>query len=747
MKLLGSILNRGPKKEKTECESPSTGRRNRHKKSDFISPDRRNKQRNRKQLYQQEQQQQQPRQVDPPINLAIQQNQPKYYHNRNDSKSSKSIALSKYGDDTTLDGNDTLYDWSLADNAPSVGSAGEIFAENNHYNRSSSRRKWFRSGYASSSDDDDDDDNSSNSSTGGHESMNFKYCMLSNSPPPKNITPSSKTGEDTTPMRTGNTTPLRKDIENDPSRRKLDFSNQAHEQNTGQQKESKPPLQMLNREKPKHTALVVNTSAPVDVDQFIGIITPCTQDGPGKENKVPQKSNHSTSLLEGDKMIMEDGNANIIDNVEPLAPNMKGCILNALNDSEDTAFDSLYDSIDVNDSTNSNGDTPNASMRNLVDSSSPYAKKRSKPKHRLSSSVGEDMIQKGMTSNYIEDLDLPSDKNRNGWKQNDDNVIITKNPRQVETHNQESVSKKGKMKRKSIKKQMQNTLHSLVGTKNKNLELKREERNKVRKAKVSRQLSDFSMAPLTGIEDGFVRQNLKTRKELLMEMQRRKLVEKREIEMKAEKQLRFEEYKRERLEETASRKADIQKRKHEIRKMAGPEVNTSDAVVDLDRQRNKEKLQNWVMGFSHLNFDDNQPDKDDSLSQLPSSYGNQEEQSIVSIPPQDASTACIDNTTGQKNSCRNDSKSATLCSKGSFAFETNFPDEDSSAHSPFSVIPSRNQSNFLCVICKSEERTHLASPCMHFSFCEHCVKKLKQNGKMRCSVCNEVVSTFSRVFF
>ena len=97
-------------------------------------------------------------------NLAIQQNQPKqqegHYHSRSsDSKTSDSIALSKYGDDTTTDGNDTLLEWSVADNAPSIGSAGELFSEKMQKKKSSSKRRFFQSssGYASSSDEEDDD--------------------------------------------------------------------------------------------------------------------------------------------------------------------------------------------------------------------------------------------------------------------------------------------------------------------------------------------------------------------------------------------------------------------------------------------------------------------------------------------------------------------------------------------------------------------------------------------------------------
>lgn len=52
-----------------------------------------------------------------------------------------------------------------------------------------------------------------------------------------------------------------------------------------------------------------------------------------------------------------------------------------------------------------------------------------------------------------------------------------------------------------------------------------------------------------------------------------------------------------------------------------------------------------------------------------------------------------------------------------------------------------------CVVCMEGERSHLAVPCMHFSFCEFCVKDMQKREVNKCPVCNTENVTFSRVFF
>ena len=52
-----------------------------------------------------------------------------------------------------------------------------------------------------------------------------------------------------------------------------------------------------------------------------------------------------------------------------------------------------------------------------------------------------------------------------------------------------------------------------------------------------------------------------------------------------------------------------------------------------------------------------------------------------------------------------------------------------------------------CIICNSEERTHLAMPCMHFYFCEACVDSMHQASDCpTCPVCSTENVAFTRVF-
>jgi hypothetical protein len=55
-----------------------------------------------------------------------------------------------------------------------------------------------------------------------------------------------------------------------------------------------------------------------------------------------------------------------------------------------------------------------------------------------------------------------------------------------------------------------------------------------------------------------------------------------------------------------------------------------------------------------------------------------------------------------------------------------------------------------CVECGKEERTHIAMPCMHFSFCKRCVKRLHeqyQDTPIYCPVCQSKDVAFTRVKF
>jgi hypothetical protein len=51
-----------------------------------------------------------------------------------------------------------------------------------------------------------------------------------------------------------------------------------------------------------------------------------------------------------------------------------------------------------------------------------------------------------------------------------------------------------------------------------------------------------------------------------------------------------------------------------------------------------------------------------------------------------------------------------------------------------------------CITCRARERSYVAMPCMHFSFCEKCAHQLKQASCPTCPVCSVRDVTFTRVY-
>jgi hypothetical protein len=72
---------------------------------------------------------------------------------------------------------------------------------------------------------------------------------------------------------------------------------------------------------------------------------------------------------------------------------------------------------------------------------------------------------------------------------------------------------------------------------------------------------------------------------------------------------------------------------------------------------------------------------------------------------------------------------------------------DCSKQSVDSSLQSRSASMFApCVICNAAERSHIAMPCMHFSFCGTCVEQMHQSEDIFCPVCNAQNVAFTRVY-
>jgi hypothetical protein len=68
---------------------------------------------------------------------------------------------------------------------------------------------------------------------------------------------------------------------------------------------------------------------------------------------------------------------------------------------------------------------------------------------------------------------------------------------------------------------------------------------------------------------------------------------------------------------------------------------------------------------------------------------------------------------------------------------------------PNEIVPEKKLTTSVqaltCIVCSSRERTHIAVPCMHFSFCEPCAKILKRN-QWACPVCGTPHTTYNQVF-
>jgi len=62
-----------------------------------------------------------------------------------------------------------------------------------------------------------------------------------------------------------------------------------------------------------------------------------------------------------------------------------------------------------------------------------------------------------------------------------------------------------------------------------------------------------------------------------------------------------------------------------------------------------------------------------------------------------------------------------------------------------STLSSCRSSMPPCVVCHVADRTHIATPCMHFSFCEKCARKLQRSKKSACPVCFEPNVSFAAV--
>lgn len=705
-------------------------------------------------------------------------------------------------DDNTLDAN-TLFEWSLADNAPSIGSAADLFAERKPC-------KVKGGGYESSSDEDDDDDDVNDENT-----QHFQYCKLSDSPPPK----SGSIDEDQTPVRKGRglfarssstmnsrskpshtttTTTTSNPAYRTPDRLKSPSRIKAKTQRGKHSPLAALPLQTLRRD----------NSGPVDVDSFID----------EDEASECQKNNNTVPTIRRSSRTSNSSNnsAKSPCREKQLPAELKGRIhamnfdeedndnLNSSNETNQTGDNSSYFDSNASVKNVGNANSPKkstrlidpttfCSTRNIGDMNSPMRMIQKEladqePEFTFSISeedlFGSDADSLGATTWLLNEgceggtNDLLLEKSK--WELDNLQSDIQRDERSIAAVAGEdenvaaaatgSGSAGAKKFRKKVKDQMKNKFNAMVSKKKAKANSKgpvqsaKKEHTSANKKinnnpishrsdrlKLDRDQSGLSITPLTGLEEHSRMRILKARKnkELQQEVERRKERERQDIEkhqQDAQQRLLLEKERRLRQREALKWRA------------AGGNTSnfcSNDAVASgmpesLERLENRKKLEQWMMGEiqyeeheaqkqNHQNdAEENQSQQESPSRYLPSLYeGNPPLKNTRSLCT--VTTNRVDNTTMRRQSLQKDT----------FDFDAEFPDEDSTAQTPEASAPATH--DFSCVLCRTSERTHLAAPCMHFSFCAECVTKMEQKGistgVMTCSVCKEKVTKFSKVFY
>ena len=69
------------------------------------------------------------------------------------------------------------------------------------------------------------------------------------------------------------------------------------------------------------------------------------------------------------------------------------------------------------------------------------------------------------------------------------------------------------------------------------------------------------------------------------------------------------------------------------------------------------------------------------------------------------------------------------------------------SHSETTFTLNTEASSEPCALCGEGERTHIATPCMHYCFCEDCVVTLQERRVNVCPVCSARRVSFTKVFF
>jgi hypothetical protein len=626
-------------------------------------------------------------------------------------------------DDDTL-GNDTLYDWSIA--ARSIDKTAEIFVESqtpclpNEDVRAGKKKSKFgfsKGGYASSSDDDDDDDDDDEDIT----NANIGYCQLEDSPPRKGNHSSGDqhdiNSEESTPQRRTVGSLFRRDKNHSPHKSKAEKLTKSPGNIMSRMQRKLKPISPNKGQHYPTQQLRSKPSDPVDVDSFID-----------EEvlNVIPSISRSS----------VDSKGCDAHDDSSTLGDSCSFSLQNIGNENDphiSTAF-ICPTSFTINTAcTHPTNSSPPAILKKSITGQSDMEALHlpntesdftfSLHSSDLEGSDGTELLLDSIEVHY------DTDSFRKQWDlddklpDDDEELKGTEGGKQF----RKTIKNKFLGKVKSKRGSSADSITPLTGTESTISNGSSHSKPKI----VDRQQSTsaLSIAPLTGLEQ--VRSSnigkQKADEDLVMEINRRKASEKKEVERRVlitQQRRDWEKLRKQRMLEADKRKLQQQSFDSTDDSVDGVTLNQADPS---ELSKHRDLLKSWVSGIGT-----------DCVT-VPNLY-DQRHGTQTDLNRSDISEATPHSAvTTQAHNMKRPKSLET------FGFNVDVPEDESLADTPQAAAPSTL--DFSCVTCKGSERTHLAVPCMHFSFCGDCAGKLKGNQARRCPVCNEEVEKYSRVFY
>lgn len=694
------------------------------------------------------------------------------------------IIMNDLETDTDTLGNETLYDWSVA--AQTVEGAGTtdkvvsrpsivtptnpvmVAAPNDNLTTHGGKKKKTTFGFglskgdcASSSDDDDDDDEDDD--LGG----NIGYCQLEDSPSrcSSGVHHDGESGENVMGMDREESTPqrrtggflFRRDKHLSPSKSKAEKQMKSPTKIKSRiQRKLKTVSPSKDHQYPSQQ-LRIQTSEPIDVDSYlpedgVHIISPPSRLPNTVKDRIHRlKFDSPTTDLSPCEVAENESNTddscsfsvrNIGNDNSPLVPtsgflcpnsfNMNVTCVRPTNTSPPADLNKPLGnpySISNNDGDHEILNFIDIPIRNNIRTDSDFT--FSLHSSDLEGSDGTELLLDGV------EMEHDVESFRKQWMSDDppqklDEAQENGVAKQFRKNIKKKLLGKVKLKRSPSLESMTPLAENDTPVKHINIFACDKTKNSGRQNLSS---SAISLAPLTGLEDIRCNNIGKSQPDadLMMEIDRRKASEKREIERRTlitRQRLEWEKLRKKRLMEAERWRAE-RKQSKDSATTAGLKENES-----LELSKNRTLLKTWVQDFNNTYLDEN-GSRSKSHPHLPNTYEllqsriDLNRSNLSDTTPHSVVTTRVNNI--KKNGALN-----------TYDLNFGFPDDDSAADTPDTTAPMIQ--DFSCVICKTSDRTHLAVPCMHFSYCSDCVKKIECSDSRCCSVCNKEVENFSRVF-